>query len=46
MDALLESIALRDAAALENAFYDLKGPAPPSTSTPPAIVAIRTQPNP
>ncbi len=25
MDGLLESIALRDAAALENAFYDLKG---------------------
>jgi hypothetical protein len=25
MDGLLEDIALRDAAALENAFYDLKG---------------------
>jgi hypothetical protein len=25
MDGLLESIALRDAAALENAFFDLKG---------------------
>ncbi len=34
MDALLESIALRDAAALENAFYDLKGQAPPPQPNP------------
>jgi hypothetical protein len=35
MDGLLESIALRDAAALENAFYDLKGDISPRSSSPP-----------